>query len=234
MEGFTMDQLMLRRSSLSIAAALLVGASALPVWGEMYIAGQVGLTSPRNASQVDLAVDQTILPPLSLSDLDLKNSIMYGGKLGYYFDSVKSLGIETEAYTTTPHLKQQTVTISALDGSPPVSQEVGGANFRVTTLAFNLVARYPGERFQPYVGAGPGIFFAQLKDSTDSANSTKPGLNTQVGLRYLITPNLAVFGEWKYNHVRFNFDTPAFGAGVSGLSLHYSAHNFIFGIGYHF
>lgn len=229
-----MDQLMLRRSSLSIAAALLLGASALPAWGEMYIAGQVGLTSPRNASQVDLAVDQTILPPLSLSDLDLKNSIMYGGKLGYYFDSVKSLGIETEAFTTTPHLKQQNVTVSALDGSPPVSQDLSGANFRVTTWAFNLVARYPGERFQPYAGAGPGIFFAQLKDSTDSTSSTKPGLNTQVGLRYLITPNLAVFGEWKYNHVRFNFDTPAFGAGISGLSLHYSAHHFVFGIGYHF
>lgn len=229
-----MDRLMPRRSRISIAAALLVVASALPAWGEMYIAGQVGLTSPQNASQVNLAVDPTILSPISLSDLDLKNSIMYGGKVGYYFDSVKSLGIETEAFTTTPHLKQQNVTVSVLDGSPPVSQEVGGANFRVTTLAFNLVARYPGERFQPYVGAGPGIFFAQLKDSTDSTSSTKPGLNTQIGLRFLITENLAVFGEWKYNHVRFNFDTPAFGAGSSGLSLHYSAHNFIFGIGYHF
>jgi len=85
-----MDRLMLRRSSCSIAAVLLLGASALPAWGEMYIAGQVGLTSPRNASQVDLAVDQTLLPPVSLSDLELKNSIMYGGKLGYYFLSSNS------------------------------------------------------------------------------------------------------------------------------------------------
>lgn len=229
-----MDQLMFRRCRLSIAAALLLGASALPAWGEMYLAGQVGLTSPRSASQVDLAVDQTILPPISLNDLDLKNSIMYGGKLGYYFDSIKSLGIETEAFTTTPHLKQQNVTVLALDGSPPVSQERSGEHFRVTTLAFNLVVRYPGERFQPYAGAGPAIFFAQLKDATDSASSTKPGLNTQVGFRYLITSNLAVFGEWKYNHVRFSFETPAFGAGSSGLNLHYSAHHFVFGIGYHF
>lgn len=229
-----MDQLMLRRSRLSIAAALLLGAVALPAWGEVYMAGQVGFTSPRNASQVDLAVDQTVLPPSSLSDLDLKNSIMYGGKLGYYFDSVKSLGVETEAFTTTPHLKQQNVTVSALDGSLPISQGLSGANFRVTTLAFNLVVRYPGERFQPYAGAGPAIFFAQLKDSTASTSSTKPGLNTQVGLRYLITPNLAVFGEWKYNHVRFSLDTAAFGAGISGFSLHYSAHHFVVGIGYHF
>lgn len=232
--GGTMDQLMFRRSNISLAAVLLLGASALPAWGEMYIAGQVGLTSPRSASQVDLAVDQTILPPISLSDLELKNSIVYGGKLGYYFNSIKSLGIETEAFTTTPHLKQQNVTVSVLDGSPPVSQELSGAHFRVTTLAFNLVVRYPGERFQPYAGAGPAIFFAQLKDATDSASSTKPGLNTQVGLRYLVTPNLAVFGEWKYNHVRFSLDTLAFGAGSSGISLHYSAHHFVFGIGYHF
>ncbi|MFO0779345.1 MAG: porin family protein [Nitrospira sp.] len=232
--GDTMDQLMSCRSRLSIATALLIGASAIPAWGEMYMAGQVGLTSPRSASQVDLAVDQTILPPISLSGLELKNSIVYGGKLGYYFDSVKSLGIETEAFTTTPHLKQQNVTVSALDGSPPVSQELSGAHFRVTTLAFNLVVRYPGGRFQPYAGAGPAIFFAQLKGAADSASSTKPGLNTQVGLRYLITPNLALFGEWKYNHVRFSFDTLAFGAGSSGVSFHYSAHHFVFGIGYHF
>jgi opacity protein-like surface antigen len=228
------QQLGLHKCCLIGGAALLLCASALPAWGEMYIAGQVGLTSPRNASQVDLAVDQTVLPPLSLSDLSLKNSVMYGGKLGYYFDSVKSLGIETEAFTTTPHLKQQNVTVSALDGSPPVSQDLSGANFRVTTWAFNLVVRYPGERFQPYVGAGPGIFFAKLKDDTDSASSTKVGLNTQVGLRYLITQNLAVFGEWKYNHVRLNFDSQAFGPGVSGFSLHYSANLFVFGVGYHF
>lgn len=229
-----MDQLMLHRNSLSIMGAVLLAAFALPAWGEMYVAGQVGFTSPRNASQVDLTVDQTVQAPSSLSDLDLQHSIMYGGKLGYYFHSIRSLGIETEAFTTTPHLKQQIVTVSALDGSPPVSQHLSGANFRVTALAFNLVVRYSGERFQPYAGAGPAIFFAQLNDVSGSTSSTKPGLNTQVGLRYLITPNLAVFGEWKYNHVRLNFDTVAFGSGSSGLSLHYSAHHFAFGIGYHF
>jgi opacity protein-like surface antigen len=230
-----MKQLGLCNRCLIGGAALLLCALALPAWGEMYVAGQVGLTSPRKTTQTDLNVDPTSgLPPLSISDLNLLDSVMYGGKLGYFFDSVKALGIETEAYTTTPNLKQQTVTISALDGSPPVSQDLGGANFRVTTWAFNLVVRYPGERFQPYVGAGPGIFFATLKDNTDSSSSTKAGLNTQVGLRYLITQNLAVFGEWKYNHVRFDFDSQAFGSGISGVQFHYNANHFVFGIGYHF
>ena len=39
-----------------------------------------------------------------------------------------------------------------------------GEHFRVQTLAFNLLARYPGETFQPYVGIGPALMLADIND----------------------------------------------------------------------
>ena len=81
---------------------------------------------------------------------------MYGAKLGHYFDNLKYFGVETEAYTLTPHIKQQAV---AINGIP--AGTISGSHLRVTTWAANVVYRYPGEVFQPYAGVGVGLFFAR-------------------------------------------------------------------------
>jgi opacity protein-like surface antigen len=231
-----MEQSRLWKNILFVAAALLVSAAASLSQAEMYVAGYAGLNVPRNASQVDLKVDQNVSFPTSLNDLDLQNSFVYGGKLGYYFDSLKALGVETEAFNTTPNINQQSTSF-ATPGQPLVPVDLPGERLRVTTWAFNLVARYPGERFQPYAGAGVGIFFGHLSTPADSTTSTKPGFTTQLGLRYLLTQNLAAFGEWKFNHVRFDYDTQAFASAVpgsSGAQFHYNANLFVFGLSYHF
>jgi opacity protein-like surface antigen len=99
------------------------------------------------------------------------------------------------------------------------------------TWALNLVVRYPGQRLQPYIGIGPGLFFAQLRSDAPTstfgeAQAMNLGLNTQVGVRYLFSSKMSVFGEWKYNHVRFSFD--------SFPNASYKTHHFVFGLGYHF
>ena len=52
------------------------------------------------------------------------------------------------------------------------------------------------------------------------------GLNTQLGLRLLLSDGVALFMEWKFNHSRLSFDALPNGT--------YNAHNLVFGIGYHF
>ena len=52
-----------------------------PAQAETYIAGQVGATWPQDY-------------------LDYDASVMYGAKLGHYFDSMKWLGVETEVFST--------------------------------------------------------------------------------------------------------------------------------------
>lgn len=204
---------------------------------ESYVAGQLGMTVPQALSSIDLT--QAGGPSGTLSDLDLNKSFLYGAKLGHYFEGTpwlkdkfggKSwLGVETEIFNTTPHIGQQSQT-SSFVSTPTVSP---GATLRVLTWAMNVVARYPGERWQPYVGIGLGIYFAHLSDKSvgESQSSTTPGLNTQLGIRYILNKQLSVFGEWKFNYTRFKFDeTPL----LFGMDATYSAHNLVVGVAYHF
>lgn len=212
--------------------SLLFGLSftAVPGQAETYVAGQVGVTLPQDASNVELSNSAAPGVTFSLSDLELQTSVMYGAKLGHYFNSMKWLGVETEVFNTTPHVKQQSVTVN---GAP--FGVLTGAYLRVLTWApINLVARYQFGQLEPYVGVGLGLFFANLKDAQtgESTSSTAPGLNTQVGLRYRVTNNVAIFAEWKYNRASFKFDqTPT---AFSNIDADYSVNNVVFGVGYHF
>ncbi|MGH7231446.1 MAG: outer membrane beta-barrel protein [Nitrospiraceae bacterium] len=204
-----------------------------PVFAETYVAGQIGYTVPHSLTSVEFDDPDPVFAGIKSSNLDLKNSLMYGAKLGHYLNSARWFGLEMEAFHTSPHIKQQNVTLTVPAGGSLVIPDQAGATLRVTTLAFNLLARYPGERFQPYAAAGVGVFFANLdnKANNDSQSSVAPGLNTQVGLRYLLTQHVAIFGEWKFNYARFGFnDTPA----LIGFNATYIAHHFVFGVGYHF
>ncbi len=211
----------------SIAVGVLcLTLSGRPAHAEMYVAGQVGVNLPQSLSNVQWSAGGVTLGG---NDLSLHNSLMYGAKLGYYFDSLMWLGVETEVFNATPHVKQQNLTIGGIDfGTAP------GLNFRVLTWApVNIVVRYQMGAFEPYAGVGPGVFFSRLSDGTDSSSSTDIGLNAQLGLRYRVTTNLALFGEWKFNHANLSHSNFL---GVNGfdVSADYNAHNLVFGVGYHF
>lgn len=220
---------------------LLVGLSSvavgvlcltLPVQAEMYVAGQAGISIPNKFSNVE-GVDS--LAGATFSDLSLQNSVIYGAKLGYYFDSMKWLGVETEVFNSTPHLKQQDVTASV--GAASATANLPGQYVRVLNWApINIVVRYQIGQLEPYAGIGMGVFFANLKDgaSEESSSSTEVGLNTQLGLRYLVTKNVSVFGEWKYNRANFNFSESSPTQATGGFKGDYSANILAFGVGYHF
>lgn len=52
----------------------------------MYVAGQMGVTLPQDLSNVQYSAGGVTLGE---NDLSLHNSLMYGAKAGYYFDSLK-------------------------------------------------------------------------------------------------------------------------------------------------
>lgn len=199
----------------SACAALLIGVVLFQpdlAKAESYVAGQFGLSVHGTYNDPDNVV----------SDLKLKSSPVYGAKLGHYFDNLKYFGVETEAYTLTPHIKQQAV---AINGIP--AGTISGSHLRVTTWAANVVYRYPGEIFQPYAGVGMGLFFARESNAAGSDSSISPGLNVQAGLRVLVTKQVALFGEYKFNKTRLDFKD-------SDESAQYKAGLFVFGVGYHF
>lgn len=180
----------------------------------------------------------------------MKNSGVYGAKVGYFLpDRLNWLGFEVEGFNTTPHFKESNIGGIALPGS----------NLRVTTLAFNAIARAKlmGERdyedddrgraprrvrdtdyrddfcrLQPYIGAGLGVFFARASSGGTSASDNEvPGFNGLAGVRYYLTRGVALFGEYKYNRANFDFDN--IGGTGAGLSGTYSVSHVVGGLSFH-
>ncbi|HZN44998.1 MAG TPA: outer membrane beta-barrel protein [Nitrospiraceae bacterium] len=218
---------------------------------ETYLAGFGGYTFGGKISDVE---GTGFLSGLNLNDRDLADAGVYGGKLGHFFgDQMDWLGVEMEAFNTTPHVEQQ--------GLLP------GSHFRVTTLAFNLIGRlkfgcetktlrtetrtdreiryaqteramryetrYEREfcRLQPYGGVGLGVFFANLSNNGNSvSDNAVPGFNALAGVRYYFTERIALFGEYKYNWAALELTNGPIG----GFKGDYQANHVVGGLSFHF
>lgn len=93
--------------------------------GELYVAGFGGFTLGHSFSNTD---GRGTLAGQAVNSFDLANSVIYGVKIGYFHPGrLNWLGLEVEGFNTTPHLEQQ--------------NNVPGTYLRVSTLAFNVIAR---------------------------------------------------------------------------------------------
>ena len=207
----------LKRFSLSLLLLTALSLITIPAQAEWYVAGDVGANFADRLTGISGTGDLTGFEP-RFPNFDLKNSVSYGAKLGYFREH-SWFGIEGEVLQTTPHIKK-------LDDVP-------GIHLRVTTVGVNLLARYPGRTFQPYVGVGVGRVIAHISDSatTQSNTDVTSGWNVLVGLRAFVTPYVAVFTEYKHTGATLRFDQ-AFGTG--GFEGVYRAQHVLVGLSYHF
>jgi opacity protein-like surface antigen len=188
-------------------------------FAESYVAGFAGYGLSAQLSDIRGTGD---ISGVTGSNLGLQNSPIYGLKVGHFLDNLKYFGGEAELYSATPFLKQQQLTLSSPTGSQTAT--IPGAHQRVTTAALNVVYRYPGQVIQPYAGAGLGFFWFTTPTST-AGSAVRPGLNVLAGTRVLVTPQMALFGEYKYNHA----SSPG-----GDFKANYNAHFVVFGVSYHF
>lgn len=217
-----------------------------------------GYTSAVNRTgfnSTNTTLGDTLTQNFKTSDLSLKSSSLFGGKGGYFFNDqdLPWLGVELDVFTTNPSIKAQTVSTDQdirftpkdlNNGACPLPipnnacafQErvkstlpVTESSLRLVTAAFNVVARYPGKVFQPYVGVGVGAFYFTSSTGAFQGRQVVPGLNAIAGLKVLATEEWGFFLEGKYNRATLtNFD-PTY-----GLSGEYSAFNVVAGVAYHF
>ena len=199
--------------SLLLTAISLI---AIPAQAEWYVAGQAGYNFADALRDVKGTGG---LSGLDAPNFDLKNSLAYGGKVGV-FPFHGSLGFELDVFHSTPHIKN-------LDDIP-------GIHLAVTNIGANILLRYPGVTFQPYLGAGPAVLIARLSNSATTQQDTQVsiGFNFLTGIRAFVTPNVALFTEYKYTDAKFSFNG-AFGS-VGGFDSTYNAHQLFFGLSYHF
>lgn len=217
-----------------ILAGTLVLTSAT-ARSEFYVAGQAGISLPGSFTNVEGLGSAFGGAGFKSTDLDLANSVLLGAKVGYFFPRLNWLGIEGEYFHTNPHIKQQSATITAPNGATG-TLEKQGAHVSMSTGAINVIARYPGKRFQPYVGVGLGMFGASVSSNQVQTLNNQPlsasdfsfGLNALAGVRYFLTKRVALFGEYKYNRASFQFE------GNAQFKADYSASNIVGGISLHF
>ena len=222
----------------SIALLAVLAGRASPSDAEMYVAGQLGYTIPNGLSNVK-GTGPTA--GQSTSDLDQLNSPLFGFKVGYFFAGLPWLGIEGDFYYTTPHVTQQLVERVVIP--PPVNlrQTAIAPGFHMTYMngTANLIARYPGKRFQPYAGGGVGLAYGRIsgvqtfqvgtgRPVTDSQSDMSVVFNALVGSRFFLTKHVALFGEYKYTTTSFDF------GGNVLIKTDYTAHNLVGGVSFHF
>ena len=183
---------------------------------EWYAAGQIGVNFADRLANVE---GTGSLASLRAPDFDLKNAVVYGGKLGY-FPGNGAMGLELDVFNSQPNIKN-------LDDVP-------GIHMRVTNVGINLLLRYPGQTFQPYVGIGGAGLIARISESatTRSDSDVGFGVNLLAGIRAFVTPYVAVFTEYKYTQGTLTFNN-AFGS-VGGFSGDYRAQHVVVGVSYHF
>lgn len=192
------------------------------VQGEIYFGGMGGVSFPNELSNRSLSGD---FPALPIPDAGLENSVVGGGKIGFYLDEFNLFGFETEGFFTEPEV----------EGGD-------GEKLRVITWAFNALLRYPGKRLQPYFGAGLGLFFSEVESDLPGPSLSDdwvPGLNLLGGVRGFLTDSIAVFAEYKFNYAKFDQKTTNYIVQLNrnitfGIKETYSTNIIVGGLSFHF
>ena len=202
--------------------------STITAQAEWYVGAYGGLNNPGAFSNVTVS-DPTLGGGVSnarINDLELKSGLVGGVKGGYFFVARPWLGIETDAYTMTPDIKQQTI-VGGTSSGRVFADSIQTTPLRLTTWTANIIIRSPSmsEVFQPYGGMGYGLFFATSSQSGTSNVHISPGFNLFAGARYILTPKWALFGEFKFNRATIRF---------SGVRGNYNSQMFVFGLMWHF
>ncbi len=204
-----------------LAATMMISSEVAKA--EMYIAGQVGYAAPSDLSDIKGTGSSA---GSTSTDLALKSGLAYGMKVGGYFPGGANwLGLEFEGFYNQPDIKAQTAT--RVPGGPT---SIDASRMRVAHFAVNLLARYPGEIFQPYLGIGGGVNVVDIAETPTTFGgdfTMAPSLNALVGLRAFVTERIAFFGEFKHNRSAFKFSDDEFDA-------RYRTNMFMGGISFHF
>ena len=89
------------------------------------------------------------------------------------------------------------------------------AHFIAVTTMANLLVRYPGQRFQPYVGVGGGwssgyLLRSDIQHGTDRVTGQVGTMTFAyqflAGLRGYVTQKVFVFGAYKYFVAKYDWD----------------------------
>ncbi|MGH7408592.1 MAG: outer membrane beta-barrel protein, partial [Candidatus Methylomirabilales bacterium] len=166
---------------------------------EPYVAAYLGATFP-----LDAKITDNTAPPLSASGVSVDKSLVVGGKLGLWSDTVRWLGVEFD--------------ISGYEANIPAQVASGlgvvATDMDIAAFGFHLLGRIPlgppeGDpmrRAYFYLGGGPAILAVTGKRGGASQDVSEFGLHALAGFKVFLTPNIALFAEYKFSYAEVTFD----------------------------
>ena len=239
----------MRTTTRIIPSVLLLVLLASPVSAGWYVGGYAGVAIP-NKEDFDL---KTTANGVNLLDgifrnVDLDNSPVFGGKLGYFFARLPYLGFEMDAYHFRPDADSQTVNFSGTILGVPFTgaRNFNKADIAVTSVGLNVLFRLnPGGTLQPYAGVGGAATIANFETTVltrkDDDTDVAAAFQALGGLKlFPIGPNLALFAEYKYLRTgdfkfRLSETDPVLGAATKlDVKTDLTAHLVYGGIALHF
>lgn len=209
--------------------------------GEWYVAAYGGLSYLPPA---DWKFSSVFPPPFlgrTAKNIEYRPGVLGGIKFGRYFDTLPWFGFELETNFSRNGIRPNQGRISPPVPGGPANLFGGSDWFMIWDMQCNLLARYGFlkdkevnfGRLQPYVGIGPG--FEVIYARTDSAKNI--AIEVLAGVRYMCTPNLSIFGEYKFSY-QFGVEYEQAMIGKQRpegtLTFDVPHHRFVLGVSYHF
>jgi len=156
---------------------------------------------------------------------DYDNTYVVGGRAGFWSPSTLWLGV-------------------ALDVSY-FELEAEGTETKVLPVSALAMLRYPGDRFQPYIGIGAGVFFTdtevdiQLSGENKNFSDTAVdfGLDTRAGLAWKLFRRVAIFGEYRFTYYEADYSDKIDSGGAEtnvDIEIKNKVHYFLLGFSYRF
>ncbi len=222
--------------------------------GVLFPENMTNITADENVNYPNAPGPGQFFPGTQYSDVQFQNSAAIDLKIGHFLDCHPWLGVEASYMYANPMFPEQHVTLtnpgfSIFGFGDTFTQDQLSASVVMNTLNFDLLIRYPGETFQPYVGVGPGILFTKESGvgksgilvapvqtpGTDAppfaGSSTDIFLDVEAGLRVNLTETIYAYGEWQFMaadaHIS-NFRS------ISHVNGNFAANSMFFGLGIRF
>jgi hypothetical protein len=124
-----------------------------------------------------------------------------GAKIGIYIPPVWkiSFGGEIETYL----FRNAVMAPDAANGlnSPAIRQHLEVWNFML-----NLLARYPGQTYQPYIGVGFGASGVEIRGGRETLFSQTDAYQFFGGIRVLMSDRWFTFTEYKMIYANYQYD----------------------------
>ena len=179
-----------------------------------------------------------------------------GGRIGYWFDEVGSLGafgVGLDVFSFRSNLNRQTVfvTVSGPGGSASGTTTLDPFNISTIGIGFDLLRfrlhldksdEFQNGRMQPYFSVGPALFMTKISDTNtyapanQSASNTALGVKVGAGLNFHVNKVLSLFGEYRFTHFtaegQFQERTPP--TSIETLKTDQNTHHLVGGIAFHF